>query len=1618
MNQKLLFLFTFFISIIGYSQDDPSFYVTPNCEGGTSVVTGTPGGTFTFNPIPTDAVTIDATSGTVTNGISGVTYTIEYTTNGNQPASSTQNLTVLDAPIANTPPDLFLCDGTGNGIGVFDLQVQDYSVLGNQDPNNFYVSYYITQADADANTNPLSSPFTNTVNPQLIFAVVEDISGVCSSNITTFNLFVDAVAINQPSPLEMIDDNIPDGFTAFDLTTKDNEITGGNPDYTVSYHETQTDAYSNTNALTSPYTNIANPQTVYVRVEDLVSGCYSTVTLDLVVNPQNASFQVNPATLESCNDNNATGNIMFDLTIANPDILGNLNPNDYSIVYYEIYDDALLQTNPIANATAYNYSPNIPIVYAGVTEIATGNYVMTTIDLLLIDPPIANFDLDSSICDGETIILNPNLDPNFVYQWNTGENTATITTNIGGIYTVDIIDTTTGCQSTSSIEVFSYDTPILSTPNDITICANEVISLTDQTINIVQNTPANYTYQIIFYTTQSDADNDTNPITNSTNYIATQNETIYVRVLPTQTDCYSTTSFNITVEDCSITPTPVTCGTSVNTTFCYDNNDTTQFTFESTDGSPLQVVFNSGLTENNYDEVIILDSDGVTDLNLQTPYGNSGDLTGLTYVSSGSTITIGVTSDGSVIGCTSSPWDFDITCVNTTAVPSCTSLSTPLNGATNVNENIDLIWNNATGVVVGYRLTILTATGLIVVDDLDLGNVSTYTPATLDSDTMYFVTITPYNTNGDAVGCMEESFTTRSIPSPPVGVNCGAEPSAYIFTEDFETDTPSGWTGTMFGGSNGEWDVTAGDTNSSGTGPFASFSGNSHLEYEASGNSSTIATAISPAIDLTNALTTAELSFYMHAFGADIGTLNIGVSNSATGNYTNIFSWAGEYQATDTEAWLPVGVNLDAFLGQVIYIEISYGASGTGFEGDLAIDLLRVQTCGSFCVAPSNITVVNITDTTADVSWTANGTETSWEYIIQPVGTGTPTTAGILTNTNPVVVTGLNYNTAYEVCVRADCGVDGFSNWTCLDSFTTLPQTNFTVDCTTNQPVNVTYCYENSDTTLFTYTSNDGLPLTMVFNAGQVENNFDELIVYDSDGSTNLNTTTPYGNSGDVSGLTFTSTGDSISFTVASDGSIGCSSNNYTSLDVDVFCASTVSFIEVNAFLDLNNDGVFNGNDTPFSNGFFTYEVNDDTIINTVNSTTGSFTIFNNDDANTYDITFAVTPGYESCYSIPTSLFENINATAGNTTVVDIPIVEVVQCEDVAVYLVPSISPVPGFLYWNNVVIENLGATTVTSGSVEFVHDAAVNFVEVWNPPATGTITLTATGFIYDFVNLQPGQTITMYADMTVPATVALGTMLTNSVSYTTVANDIVSTNNSASVTQEVVGSYDPNDITESYGPEIVYDDFITTNEYLYYTIRFQNLGTAEAINIRIENTLDALLDNATIQMIDSSHDVVMHRLNNQLTWTFDNINLPAEVQDERGSHGYVVYKIKPLAGYNVGTVIPNTAEIYFDFNAAVITNTFTTTFVAPQLSVAEFGINGFSLYPNPANAEVNIRFSNALRGSFALTVIDIQGKQVFSTTVNTDTIQAFNVSNLESGMYFVKLKNSNIEHIQKLIVK
>jgi hypothetical protein len=1352
----------------------------------------------------------------------------------------------------NQPSDYETCEEFDGGFATFDLEIKTPEILGGLSPNDYLVTYHLSLNDAFNSINALSSPYSNTSNPETIFAsIVENATG--NIEVTSFNLIVNPVPYyewsfglnacdsgaqdgiatfnltglegefvngesglivsyfenfqdaelginmifdptaymntvpftqdifvrvenvvsgcffvntapglilnvgplniaNTPLPFVICDDD-GDGFATFSLDSKTPEILGGsqNPTLNVTYHETFVDADAGVNALPNNYVNSTQfNQVLFARVFQN-SGCYQVVTLDLVVDV--TCLFINPAvTLENCtNDPNFSA--AFNLTLANASIVNGQDPADFNFSYHLSEADADNQVNPISDPEFYTSVNSPQVIYVYVEELATGNSAVGSIFLVSVLSPQIFLDNVYTICNGESIVLTPSINGNNnnSFLWNTGATDPEIEVSTPGTYSVLVTDLVSGCFSEAITTVEIGNSPILGTASNLIGCAgNNTFDLTSNLGDILIGEDPNQ-YIISYFEFLSSAISNTDSIFVPSEYeqLGAQVQTIYVRVQTPNSNCFSISEFDVITQDTC--QSIVDCAElPVNNEFCYGSNWVTQeqalYYYESIDGSPLQVIFTAGQVEVNFDALVVLDSDGITNLNPEaTTYGNNGDVTGLSFASTGSSLTIYVDSDDT-ISCLDqnyAPISYVVSCLNSELPPSCNvTLTSPENGAPNVNENSNLTWTPPSGLVSGYRLSLgITSGGTEVLNNVDVGNVLSYDLDTLDYEVTYYLTIVPYNDNGDAEACAEYSFTTRANP-------------------------------------------------------------------------------------------------------------------------------------------------------------------------------------------------------------------------------------------NQIVV--------------------------CEDGV-----------------VNTTYCYDNNDTTEFNFESSDGLPLTLIFNEGSTEVNFDDIYIVDSDG-TILNPNSPFGNAGDFTGLTYTSSGSSITVRFDTDGSISCAGGNgccNIPFDFDVFCSSSIGIIEVNAFVDTNANSVFDANEFNFSNGYFTYEVNGDGNINTVNSSTGSFQIISENDADTYEIAFNVYEESAGCYDITVASFSNVSVAEGNTVTIDFPVVEEQSCEDLAVYLINYWTPPrPGFSYENFLVLENLGFTTITSGTVEFVHDPLLVFNAVTSVNPNYTITTTATGFTVDFVNLQPGDSEFIDISLSCPVEVELGDIVTNTATYITNTNDLVVSNNYSTLSERIVGSWDPNDKMEAHGPRVLFDDFVTSDQWLYYTIRFQNLGTFPATFVRIDDALNNQLDETTFQMLRSSHDYVVTRTDNDLEWYFDNINLPAAQDDEEGSQGFVYFRIQPKPGYALGDIIPNTAAIFFDFNAPVITNRFETEFVEETLSISEFDSNEFKMYPNPANDVLHVKLNHITNAD--LGIYDIQGKLVLDRSVVQEQTIQLNISELQSGLYFVKLNIASKQIVKKLIIE
>ncbi len=190
--------------------------------------------------------------------------------------------------------------------------------------------------------------------------------------------------------------------------------------------------------------------------------------------------------------------------------------------------------------------------------------------------------------------------------------------------------------------------------------------------------------------------------------------------------------------------------------------------------------------------------------------------------------------------------------------------------------------------------------------------------------------------------------------------------------------------------------------------------------------------------------------------------------------------------------------------------------------------------------------------------------------------------------------------------------------------------------------------------------------------------------------------------------------------------------------------------------------------------------------------------------------------------------------------------------------------------------------------------------------------------------------------------------------------------------------SYDPNDKTV-YPAGIGEDNLTLIDQDLTYRIRFQNTGNFPAQHVVVEDEISEDLDLRTLELIETSHPLTQMSQNDRnIKFTFENIMLADSVSNEPESHGYIYYSIRPNADIAENTIVENTANIFFDLNAEITTNTTLSTMVTsfPTGTSTSDLLNSinFDIYPNPASDEVVIP-DNLKDGD--LKIFDVNGKLI-----------------------------------------
>ncbi len=244
---------------------------------------------------------------------------------------------------------------------------------------------------------------------------------------------------------------------------------------------------------------------------------------------------------------------------------------------------------------------------------------------------------------------------------------------------------------------------------------------------------------------------------------------------------------------------------------------------------------------------------------------------------------------------------------------------------------------------------------------------------------------------------------------------------------------------------------------------------------------------------------------------------------------------------------------------------------------------------------------------------------------------------------------------------------------------------------------------------------------------------------------------------------------------------------------------------------------------------------------------------------------------------------------------------------------------------------------------------------------------------------------------------------------------------------QRNVGAYDPND---KQGFPIGYDSlhYIRVNEALKYRIRFQNTGTSYAEDVVLLDTLSPLLDPLTVVPTVSSHAYTWELIHpNVLKVTYDNIRLPDSSSNMAASQGFIDFKIKQQPNNPLGTVIHNTAAIYFDRNPPIITNTTFHTIgenfiVFTDLPKLEQGdAITVTAFPNPFDQATTLRVEgDRSYETLTLQVYNALGQLVEQVqTSNSAQEIVLQRKRLQAGVYFYRLEgDGHFLHAGRLIAQ
>jgi gliding motility-associated-like protein len=522
-----------------------------------------------INSIPDVTVTFYETLDDQTNGVNALNSAFPFTptsnpqtlyiTLSNTTCTEIAEIELILNPIVEFPSagTIDYCDTDQDGLTNIDLT--SFNTVITQGQTGFTVSYFLTEEDADANTNALPNFYTNTSNPQTFYARIAETQTGCA-DVNTFEVSVlPAPETAAPNPIIICDTN-QDGFFIVNLTSLTSELVTDTTDRIISFHTTLAAAENNSNPIPNASAYNANSQTVYARVENTITGCYSTEAISITVNTLPVFTAIsNYRICENASD--GFGDFIFSTKDA--EILN--GQAGKQTLYFLNQNDADNRTNAINKNLAYQNQSNPQTIFVRVENVSdedcygTSSFVIEVGTNPEYNEPTDWFVCDDIANDGSQLFdlnekiteisqgINDTLDITFyssMVDAQNGTNALPLqysnTFNPQQIYVR--IDNGTICNSITSFGLNVIQAPESNPSQPLVQCDTDsdgivTFDLTEALIDILDVRQDDIV--IAYFETEADLDAQTNAITNPQVYQNTSNpQTVYIRLTNTISNCY------------------------------------------------------------------------------------------------------------------------------------------------------------------------------------------------------------------------------------------------------------------------------------------------------------------------------------------------------------------------------------------------------------------------------------------------------------------------------------------------------------------------------------------------------------------------------------------------------------------------------------------------------------------------------------------------------------------------------------------------------------------------------------------------------------------------------------------------------------------------------------------------------------------------------------------------------------------------------------------------------------------------------------------------------------------------------------------------------------------------